>query len=162
MCISGELLIEAYEARKEYEEESKNRILFLDIDGVINKVGSPVLINPEFVMNVSTLVHYKKLRVCISSSWRKDKGILPKIRFALRAAGFDAMFAEHRLPFDKTGMFNRVDYIASYIENHNIEYFIILDDVNYSWSRKCLHNNWFRVNPFTGFDREHLEKALSM
>lgn len=85
-------------------------ILFLDFDGVMNKITPTGYVPPhpgldrECVANVSAMVETRRMSVVCSSSWREDYDV-PKLQELLRAAGGHGIAAAL---FDVTPIYEKV------------------------------------------------------
>lgn len=65
--------------------ETPNRVLFLDVDGVLNhlgiwKIGRPNPIDPECVARLNEVLGKTKARVVLSSAWRGLRSLEAKLR----------------------------------------------------------------------------------
>lgn len=169
MIIDPTVIFEQIDRDEKYLSECQNNVIFLDIDGVLNTETSRCygeLLVAEFVSRVSNLAYNTNMSIVISSTWRKREGIIDKIKFAFTCTGFRASFNRNQLQYDKvsiyTGSKNRVDYISKYVETYKPIKYLILDDVDYCWSRKNLDSRFLHVDSTIGFTEYDYNKALEI
>lgn len=132
------------------------KLLFLDIDGVMNSNDGnldntklyPFSSSCVDVLNEILSAH--KLRIILTSSWRNV---------------FDAekqcqVFKENgvnQIPVGQTkdiGYKHRSKEIKEYLKNKKVESFVILDDMQIDGFDK----NFVLINPSTGLTREYIER----
>jgi hypothetical protein len=108
------------------------KVLFLDIDGVLNRVGtrnrtttrwkSYIGMEPELVARCNNLVEETDAQVVLSSVWRLDDDW----RETMKANGLTFEFLD-RTPKLSTGI--RGDEVAIWLANHpEVEQYAIVDD----------------------------------
>lgn len=115
------------------------KILFLDIDGVLNTenfrdtYGSETL-NPFLVRNLIDVINATQCLIVVSSDWRH--GHISTIHNALKCCGFldKLTSAEHDLLkdaiIDVTLDFgSREDEILEWVKSHNIMQWVAVDDM---------------------------------
>jgi hypothetical protein len=137
------------------------KIVFLDIDGVLNSVASVIyhhgkkdankLLCPIAVSNLKYLLKKNPdARICISSTWRKVLGIY----------GTTVVLKKHGIPKGKIigctpitfSSRNRAGEILEWLEDHDVEKFVILDDNSYYFNDfPNLKEAFIRTNRATGF-----------
>ena len=110
------------------------RVLFLDVDGVLNRIGflpPPAApdglagwIEPELGARLAALVHETDVEVVVSSSWREDHTVA-ELRAELALAGIDVRV------IDVTPFYlgePRWAEIAAWLRVHRPSHFVIIDD----------------------------------
>ena len=104
------------------------KVIFLDIDGVLNNHNSlrdGVQIVPEKVLLLKNICKSTNARVVISSSWR-NMYTLEMLEFALFCAGLGRgrVIDKTRKEYDNL----RGNQIQEWIEDNHVEAYVILDD----------------------------------
>lgn len=163
--ISSDTLLDILAIEERYKAKCKKRVIFLDIDGVLNNIGSQyaqILLLPDLVKRVNRLAWYADSSIVISSTWRKAPEAWKYIRYAFSVFGFDAKFNENQLPWDEDGEKNRSAYISEYIEEYGVTNFVILDDNDYYWHKFALDKFVVQTNPNLGFTEDDLDRAVSI
>ena len=161
------------ESEKRYKKESKNRIIFLDIDGVLNtneSCNNGIFLLPDLVKRVNTLAWFTDSSIVISSTWRKRKDAIKYIKYAFSIFNFDADFNENQLPWEYTTLgaymerlgLNRADFIVEYLRDFKIDDFVIIDDNDYFWQIAGLSDNVVQTNPHYGFTEDDFDKAAKI
>lgn len=154
-------------------------VIFLDVDGVLNggSTESNKDLDPRYIANFKKLVDITKADVVLSSAWLNFFEVdgdyfYPVSRRgywltdALAEVGLEIKELLHK-PYatDKS----RGDYIAEYLDTHDYDNFIILDDD--SPQHDFLVDNWIEtdyggrlpINPETeGFNDKKFEEALAL
>lgn len=117
----------------------KTKVLFLDIDGVLNDhhpmSNHYCSIKPECVYYFNKILsHHMDLKIVISSAWRY---LIVKESMTLK--GFEQMMLTHGLEChnrfigyteaDTEQVQRREDQILNYIASHNIKNYVVLDDL---------------------------------
>lgn len=149
------------------------KIIFLDIDGVLNsvlfeaeqKAGDDSRIDSTRVKLLSEIVERTGASIVLSSTWREDWDSDPMI------CGNDGKYINECLCecglsiIDKTPYLSYSDErrleISTWIARHRseVESFVILDDILAGWGEL-----WDRVvvtNPYgRGLERRHVEEAV--
>ncbi len=149
------------------------RIIFLDIDGVLNssaydrfKSDTDGNIDKTRLALVKKLVNKTDAKIVLTSSWREhwEKDPADRDEIGIEIA---ADFAEAGLEiFDKTpkqGYLERSQEIRMWLaENDDVESFVIIDDNIYGWGE--LSDNFvatsYRIG--RGLEEEHIQRALEM
>ena len=124
------------------------KVLFLDIDGVLNNatdffelksIGHPInhrceVMNRGLVCLLSDIITKTDAKIVISSTWREIM-VLEQIYDILLAHDFqhgrDCIIGKtpsHRRGMSDNPMWHRGREIAEYLENNEVEKFIIFDD----------------------------------
>ncbi len=166
------------------------KIIFLDVDGELTysnyRNEETANIDIEKVKLLKEICDKTNAKVIISSSWRGTEDYTPKIYYVLRkilsknhikVLG-DTPYIEAeivgsvpktiRLEEDlnincKHGT-GRAAEIQKWINENDVENFVILDDEDWQWSDYGYENNWIQPTWFGdgGLKREHVNKAIEI
>lgn len=154
-------------------------VIFLDVDGVLNggSTESDKDLDPRYIANFKKLVDITKADVVLSSAWLNffevdGDHFYPVSRRgywladALAEVGITIKDLLHK-PYDFKK--SRGDQIAEYLDTHDYDNFIILDDDSHQ--HDYLVDNWIEtdyggrlpINPDTeGFNDNKLDEALAL
>lgn len=150
------------------------KIIFLDIDGVLNCVTSKSRcgvytgIDDDKVMRLREIVDATGAEIVLSSSWRTDWS---KDENYIREEGkyINRKLGNERLSIiDKTCVdcYDRREYeIGRWLEGKDIESFVILDDTKYDWDWRGFTDHWVQTefySPDGGLQAEHVAKAIEI
>ena len=168
-------------------------IVFLDVDGELtysnyrNKETADIDI--EKVKLLKEICDKGKAKVVISSSWRGSETYTPRIYHILidilKSNGIevlgDAPYIEvefegdtsqfitattlENLPYLKTKHgTGRAAEIQKWINEHDIDNFVILDDEDWDWSDYGFDTHWVQPTWFGdgGLKQEHVDKAIKI
>jgi hypothetical protein len=164
------------------ESVMKIKVVFLDIDGVLNSVefarrteftGWPDgHIDHEAVKHLNRLITETDAKIVISSSWRKmlDPEELAKVLARAGCVGevigetpdFWKREREQELWERPTQRFERGDEIQAWLDEHSeveIEAFVIFDDDS---DMVHLVDRFIKTDSETGLLDEHIERAITM
>ncbi len=149
------------------------KIIFLDIDGVLNSVKyDATRTKKDGNIDKTRLVLLKKIvdatdaKIVLTSSWRKH---WEKDEDKCDDAGkeINRDFAEYGLEiFDKTAFFmsfDRASEIRSWVNSHNnVERFVIIDDIFVGWGE--LHQYLVQTSALIGrgLEETHVQKAIGI
>lgn len=162
------------------ENNNKLKIIFLDIDGVLNSQNYILKIkdlfdipanqlDPEAVARLNYLTDKSEAAIVVSSSWR--------ICFIRHPNGVDKAMADCLKSYGVTGKIigtttitdgDRADEIWDYIFNNKdiIDQFVILDDNRLEEKKDnsdpYLDLHLVKTNFMNGLQDEHVEKALEI
>ena len=170
-----------------------NKVIFLDVDGELTysnyQNDKTANIDIEKVKLLKEICDRTNAKVVISSSWRGTEKHVPRIYYVLldilqsnniEVAGntphisteFDgdinynlAITTMEDLPHLKikygTG---RAAEVQKYIQDNNVERFVILDDEDFDWVDYGYDKNWIQPTWFGdgGIQREDVEKAVQI
>jgi len=134
----GALPASIYMDLADLRDEAKKRIVFLDIDGVLNtgmSRSNDVLLNPDNASVLNSLVSKINASVVISSTWRTQLE-LDCISFAIRCAGAGPytdiwdITPKKLKSYDKGS--SRGHYIDEWLNEHDYDKYIIIDDLHHS------------------------------
>jgi hypothetical protein len=152
------------------------KIIFLDIDGVLNSVmydahrleeRADNRIDMTRVKLLADIVNATEAKIVLSSTWREDWDKSSEL------CGSDGEYINECLSrydisiMDKTPCFNYSDdrqyEIRTWLAYHSneVESFVILDDINSGWG--VLSNNAVITNPYGyGLEESHVQKAIDI
>jgi hypothetical protein len=132
------------------------RVLFLDIDGVMNHTGYRApgesrglrsWIAPEHAARLNALARRVRARLVLSSDWRRS-GDLTHLRAELHAAGVDVPLHDRTPNLDTR---DRWREIQAWLDGHPVDAFAIIDDL---WDMGPLGPRFVRCSPRIGLDDE--------
>ncbi len=150
------------------------KIIFLDIDGVLNcywstsRCGHFIGIDEDKVVRLRRIVEATGAEIVLSSSWRDDWS---KDTDANNECGryIDRMLRKERLTIlDKTGTdrYNRRrKEIEDWMDDKDIEAYVILDDLDFDWCYSDCVNHWVKTSfgrKDGGLQDEHVMKAIEI
>lgn len=146
----------------------KIKVLFLDIDGVLNsdyfynkqrenpkeweEVPYPLTeFDPDCIKRLNQIVEETNVKIVVSSDWRFTEG-LEQILFAVGL--------QHPI-FDTTPYYfsKRDKEINIWLRNHNVEQYIILDDNDFF--NKEQHKHFIKTNYSEGLTEEKTKKIIN-
>lgn len=154
-------------------------VIFLDVDGVLNggSTESDKDLDPRYIANFKKLVDITKADVVLSSAWLNFFEVDGDHFYPVSRRGYwlTDTLAEVNItikellhkPYDFEK--SRGDQIADYLDSHDYDNFIILDDD--SPQHDYLVDNWIEtdyggrlpINPEAeGFNDKKLEEALAL
>jgi hypothetical protein len=159
------------------------RIIFLDIDGVLNseedpdfskELFNPVDINPKFIKRLNKIIEDTGANVVISSSWRRsDYGTglmgltIDELRAGLKGRGFTGQIVSVTPHLYRTfdgKMKDRTDEIQKWLDDceYEIESFVILDDYwPIEFTQKFPDNFVHQVGSL-GLQEDQMNKAIEI
>ena len=134
------------------------KLIFLDIDGVLNKKDSQLpdacVIEEKKLLLLSDLIRRSGAEVILTSSWRlttDEPWREPLLRGGVSVAGQTPRLNGN----------NRHREIELYLEEHApVESFVILDDQAGRWGK--LRKNCVLVNPKAGLTEINIAQALNI
>lgn len=148
------------------------KIIFLDIDGVLNCQSSKsrcsiyIGIDNDKVKRLRAIVDATGAKIVLSSSWRSDW--FKEENFNGECGRYiDRKLRRERLAIlDKTGtdMYDRRRLeVERWMEGKDIEAYVILDDLDYNWSYSDCVNHWVETSfERGGLQDEHVAKAIEI
>jgi len=162
--IPAHILFDLADLRK----EAKKRIVFLDIDGVLNtgmSRSNDVLLNPDNVSVLNSLVSKINASVVISSTWRIQLE-LDCISFAIRCAGAGAYTDIWDITPKKLESYDRGSsrgyYINEWLNGHDYTKYIIIDDLHHSDFLPDQQKFLITTNDDEGLLEKHIDVAFDM
>ena len=148
-------IMESY--KKYRENKSKPKIIFLDVDGVLNSYSdgfSHNLSSDWHLMLLKKLVAKSGAKIVVSSSWRILKHLQDTLAIRLKEFDMDIYDFTPDLK-DRTC---RGDEIKKWLDSHEHGSFVILDDE--SDMGPYTHSNLIKTNPETGLVEKDIKEAL--
>lgn len=154
--------------------DSHTKIVFLDIDGVLNSVRYDRVrteeqgnIDETRLPLLKQLIDETHAKIVLSSSWRKhwerDEGLCDDI-----GAEINRIFAEYQLCIsDKTPVLksnDRAEEIRTWLsENNQVGNFAIFDDIAFGWGED-LQEHLVRTNSRIGYglEEKHIQMAIRL
>ena len=148
------------------------KILFLDIDGVLNswrydqeRISLQDNIDETRLPLLSRIVSSTNAKIVLTSSWRKhwerDSRKADSIGQHL-----NQLFGEYGLAiFDKTlesSDNNRTDEIRNWLANNSVEQFVIIDDITFGWDELESHLVRTNYRIGRGLHDSHVSQAISI
>lgn len=139
--------------------EKPERIIFLDVDGVLNNSKSPVdvllFIDPECLAHLKKIVNKTKAKIVLSSTWRYDPLYKKFLAKKFKLQGLKLWVGE--TPIFRT---EREEEIRAYINQEfteNKKYnFVILDDMKL----EGFDDNFIHVDKKIGLSEEDASAAI--
>jgi hypothetical protein len=140
------------------------KIIFLDVDGVLNKIGKPSEstyfvtgkhIDTEIIENFNNLLDKIDIHIVISSSWRSDMDDLYEV---LKESGFKHL--GKIIGYTELNSNYRGNQIKNYLSDNDIEHYLVIDDCigDICGDVKIIPENFvLKSNPKTGLTKEDLE-----
>lgn len=141
------------------------RVIFLDVDGVLNchqtfltATVRTIKIDRERVQMVADLARRTGAVVVISSTWRKGRGAMTRLRGWLADRGLPSrLVIGHTPDLSSSSESCRGDEIAAWLAlHHGVESFVILDD---DADMGTLMDRLVQTTFQTGLTTEHCKKA---
>ena len=135
------------------------KIIFLDVDGVLNSVQdrfSWTIESDKHLILLACIVRRTDAKIVVSSSWR-NCGLLDTLKKRLNDFSMSV--------FDITG-YNKNGIrgleIKEWLDNHNnIESFVILDDEVFD-IKEHFPNNFVQTSMKVGLQKEDAEKCIAI
>lgn len=150
------------------------KVIFLDIDGVLNtpssesRCGEYIGIDDEKVEKLKKIVEKTKAEIVLISTWkkywRKEEKLKPLQDYS--ANYLDEKLAKQGLKaIDKTkdkadGRYlSRGESILEYVYRNNVENYIILDDCQFDYDGCDLTDNYIKTNQIEGLSEQQVKAA---
>ena len=150
------------------------KVIFLDIDGVLNTpssescCGEYIGIDDDKVERLKQIVEKTKAEIVLISTWkkywRKEKKFKPLQDYS--ANYLDEKLAKQGLKaIDKTkdkanGRYlSRGESILEYVYRNNVEKYIILDDCQFDYDGCDLTDNYIKTNQIEGLSEQQVKVA---
>lgn len=153
------------------------RVIFLDIDGVLNtptsesRCGEYIGIDDDKVSRLANIVKRTNAEIVLISTWkkywRKEEKFKP-------LQDYTATYLEEKLAkfglevSDKTenkadGVYlSRGEGILEYIDRNNVDAYVILDDIQFDYDGCDLTDCFIKTNLTVGLTNEQVEKACKI
>jgi len=150
------------------------KIIFLDIDGVLNSeedltnnVGLLWDVNDlniKYIILLNEIIKATNAKVVISSTWRIIHPF-DKIEKMMLKKGFVGEVISQTVLLSRTpdGVIqDRGDEINLWLKDNDIESFLILDDTPYEGIIKHFSNQFLYIKDSVGLHTEHVNEAISI
>ena len=149
------------------------KIIFLDIDGVLNslrydnaKDNTQGNIDETRLLLLKEIVDKTSAKIVLSSSWRKHWNQNAELCDEI-GKNLTAVFSKHSLfIYDKTPQSptnDRAEEIQIWLNTHkNIEAFVILDDIAFGWGTLKDHLVQTNYRIGKGLEEKHIQKAIDI
>lgn len=151
-----------------------NKLIFLDIDGVLDTYKSRYQLDPVLMERLGTLLAHTDAKIVVSSSWRSND-VASTVEFMTDSD--NPSVGSHPFPFtDKVVGITPILYsvidgdidrpatrgeeIAAYLKAHPCDNYVILDDCD-----EMLRDQWphlVLVNDEVGLTEADVEKAVGI
>lgn len=148
------------------------KIIFLDIDGVLNKslsIGERAPsgvkgIENELIKNLAYVIDKTGAKIVLVSTW-KDLWDKEENKCDKDGIYLNKKFKDYNLEiFDKTDTSNFKDRgigIKKFLDENKVENYIILDDIEYAdYSQYNLLDNFLKIDKKRGFDENYANDCI--
>lgn len=152
------------------------KIIFLDIDGVLNSETYEASCNEECgdgyidlsrVKLLADIVNATGAKIVLTSSlrmdWDKNRDLCDKDgKYINQCLDRYGLYITDKTPFFSLFTERRKEILSWLLNHHSeVEGFVIIDDMNYGWGE--LSDRVINTNPQGyGLEEEHVEKALEL
>lgn len=149
------------------------KVIFLDIDGVLNNHRT-VCRTPDGFVGISSnlttrlreIVKATDAKIVLTSTWKEcwnKKYTLCKEdgKYLVRKLHHKGLEIIDKTE-DAEGYFYRGEGILSYIKENNIEKFVVLDDFEFDFKKCELLDHLVLTDPIEGLTDEDVEKAIDI
>ncbi len=150
-------------------EKENRKIIFLDVDGVLNskrydleRTEKDGNIDPGRLPLLRTIVEQTGAELVFSSSWREHWSSNEAERDK-HGEEIDRLFRKHGMMLsDKTPVLGeRADEIKAWLEAHpEVGAFVILDDILFGWGELSEHLVRTDANIGRGLEDRHVKEAI--
>jgi hypothetical protein len=152
------------------------KIIFLDIDGVLNSEsedyeGKLWRLSEPAISRVNTIAERTGARIVLTSDWRRYHG-LQRCGEVLRAHGLDANIVDatpnlesprtvHEEDFEPTAYFERLrrSEIDAWMQLHDVHAFVVIDDLAV-FARE--HPNMILTDATTGLTEDDAARSIAV
>lgn len=152
------------------------KIVFLDIDGVLNCEGSRSRcagyrgIDDKKVENLAKIVKATGAEIVLITTWKEDWRKTDKVHQGMMANYLDKKLKKQGLSaLDKTRDYigerylSRGEGILEYLTRHQVENYVVLDDFQFDYDSCGLTGNYVKTDNYNGGLTEELaEKAIGI
>ncbi len=133
------------------------KIIFLDVDGVLNSIQdrfSWTIESDKHLILLACIVRRTDAKIVVSSSWR-NCGLLDTLKKRLNDFSMSI--------YDKTkDIGERGVEIKEWLDSHSgVESFVILDDEDFD-IKSYFPNNFVKTNEEVGLQKEDAEKCIAI
>lgn len=153
------------------------KIIFLDIDGVLNcktsrsRCGIYVGIDDDKLSLLAKIAGATGAKIVLVSTWKNYWQKNPKDKFKQDdlANYLDKKFKKHNLEvYDKTSdslgglYFSRGESILYFVYRNKVTYYVILDDMQFDYDGCDLTDNFIKTDIATGLTQENAARAIEI
>lgn len=145
------------------------KIIFLDLDGVITTPSSKYCLSPPHMELLGNIIEATDAYIVISSSWRRynleqtidfitseSNPFVGKNPFPFIDRVID--ITKRVRPIKMSGYVHRGDEIQEWLDNHEVESYVILDDINNMLESQQSH--LVLTDEIDGLTDKDVEKAI--
>ena len=151
------------------------KVIFLDIDGVLNgeksrtRCAGYIGIDSDKLLRLKRIVEQTGAKIVLISTWKTGWCKLNKLLQDELANYLDRKFKKFGLEaYDKTpnafgqGYLSRGEGILYYLYENKVESFVILDDLQFDYDGCNLTDKFVKTNGATGIADEDVERAIRL
>ncbi len=137
------------------------KVLFLDVDGVLNRWGSGQPFDEALVDELSRVVRLSGAAVCVSSTWRKLEAHRQHLFGVLARIGAPVVGCTPDLASNGVALqVERGEEIQAWLDEHpEVSQFVILDDNN---DMAHLMDRLVLTNGYIGLTRDKGDEVIAM
>lgn len=154
-----------------------NKVIFLDIDGVLNTSFTKErqgVIDEFRVAYLAEVVHKTRAKIVLTSTWRYnfDRGIFSLKPISKSTKELVKTLKKHKVKISDllpdTPNDQRAEDIFNYIQKHHVTQFIILDDELFTYQPLSLDKHLVRTKfdardeKDTGFTKEMIQISIEL
>ncbi len=132
-------------------------IIFLDVDGVLNNAKTLIrgkMLDDKCIIRLKTILDNTNTKLVLSSTWRLRKKNGVKLYKAFVKNGIDPKLLIGKTP----NLYKRENEIYHWVENHNVNKWIAIDDISLKLPKEHFINTSF----FTGLIDDDVKKAIKL
>lgn len=152
------------------------KVIFLDIDGVLNNASTTdsvfgcVGLDDVLIKRLKKIVAATSAEIYLVSTW-KDRWFKDADKKGLQdifANHLDAKFYEHglkitdKLENEDINLDARGKLIKEFLEHNDVQSFVILDDVQFDYIYENLASNFIQTDSKFGLTEEDVKKAIEI
>ena len=152
------------------------KVIFLDVDGVLNEESSHSRccgyrgIDDSKVVNLAQIVRATEAKIVLISTWKDDWRRTDKTRQGMLANYLENKLKKQRLVvWDKTESvdkesgfhLSRGEGILQYLAAHKVERYVILDDFQFDYDGCGLTDNYVKTDNYGGGLTEMLARKAT-
>eukprot|EP00397_Hematodinium_sp_SG-2012_P047322 GEMP01053778.1.p2 GENE.GEMP01053778.1~~GEMP01053778.1.p2 ORF type:complete len:157 (+),score=27.22 GEMP01053778.1:92-562(+) len=141
-------------------------LIFQDVDGVLNTMGSGVALDDKLVSNLVHLTNESKAQIVLSTAWRKHDFLVQQLISKLRHAGLDISNQDFtKTPSLCRGVSCRPDEIESWLQAHpgHSNRWVAIDDWDLTKMEhgSFLKGHFVNTDPRVGLTGAKADEALA-
>ena len=131
------------------------KVLFLDVDGVLNTLDSPGVlnVNQRRTKLLRQVVESTNCGIVVSSTWRQQDQTRRRLESKLRYKGLKVL--------DYTSSDNtmtRGEQVAEWLSRHPVERYAIVDDINSFLDKQQVF--FVQTDPYEGLTQKHVDELV--